>query len=476
MVKTVLGKLLWGLLLVMLVFVGFSTALAQDEGSAVTVSAENLPQAIADAKPGDAIEVTGGIFTGHLDIDKPVTLIGIDWPVIDGENYGTVVNLTAPGITMRGFIIRNSGQVLDQENSGIAIQAADITIENNRFENTLFGVYAKNGHNAVIRNNVITSKDLDLPRRGDPIRIWYSQDVLIEGNEITKGRDVVLWYSERVTVRDNEVSDGRYGLHFMYCDDATIEYNTLLDNSVGAFFMYSRRVTVQHNTIAGNRGPSGYGVGMKDMDDAIIRENIFLDNRVGVHLDTSPREVDSFGRYDGNVFAYNDIGVGMMPSVRRNEFSNNSFVDNEEQVAVGGGGQLKGNIWSVNGQGNYWSDYAGYDADDDGTGDLVYKSDRLFENLMQREPSLRLFLYSPATNAIDFSAKAFPIVRPQPKVEDEFPLMTPQIPTEAPQMPQATGETWFIFAVVFTAMALALVLLPRLTRKRYIFPQPETQA
>ena len=187
--------------------------------------------------------------------------------------------------------------------------------------------------------------------------------------------------------------------------------------------------------------------------------------------------MDSFGRYDGNVFAYNDIGVGMMPSVRRNEFFNNSFVDNEEQVAVGGGGQLKGNIWS--GQMARATTGATTPATTPTMTVLAISSisqTAFFENLMQREPSLRLFLYSPATNAIDFSAKAFPIVRPQPKVEDEFPLMTPQIPTEAPQMPQATGETWFIFAVVFTAMALALVLLPRLTRKRYIFPQPETQA
>lgn len=452
--------------------VGVRVAVAQD---VVSVSAESLPQAIANAQPGDTIEVDGGVLYGSLDIAKPVNLVGVNWPVIDGENEGTVVSMTAPGTSMSGFVIRNSGQVLDQENSGISIEAADITIENNRFENTLFGIYAKHGDNAIIRNNIITSKDLDLPRRGDPIRIWYSTDVLIEGNEVTKGRDVVLWYSERVTVRDNEISDGRYGLHFMYCDDATIEHNRLLDNSVGAFFMYSRRVNLTNNTIAGNRGPSGYGIGLKDMDDAIITENLFLDNRVGAHLDTSPREVDSIGRFDGNVFAYNDIGVGMMPSVRNNEFFNNSFVDNEEQVAVSGGGQLKGNSWSIDGVGNYWSDYAGYDADENGTGDLVYKSDRLFEDLMQREPNLRMFLYSPATNAIDFSAKAFPIVRPQPKVEDEFPLMAPVVPTGTPPMPQGGSQVWFIFAAIFVVVALALIFLPRLARKRYVFPEPKIQ-
>ena len=99
--------------------------------------------------------------------------------------------------------------------------------------------------------------------------------------------------------------NGRYGLHFMYCDDALITQNRLLDNSVGAFLMYSRRLHMINNTVAGNRGPSGYGIGLKDVDDALVADNLFLNNRTAVYLDGSPREVDSIGQFTGNVFAYN---------------------------------------------------------------------------------------------------------------------------------------------------------------------------
>ena len=435
----------------------------------IVVSAETLSTAIANASAGDTIRVNGGTFHGSLTIDKQLTIIGDNWPVLDGDNSGTVVTIEAADSVLRGFVIQNSGDSLDQENTGVAVEAANVLVEGNRFENTLFGIYLRHGHGSIIRDNQINSKALEVQRRGDPIRIWYSNDVLVENNEVTRGRDVVLWYSERLMIRNNQVHDGRYGLHFMYCDDAIVEHNSLTDNSVGAFMMYSRRVTLRHNTIAGNRGPSGYAIGLKDMDDIVIEDNLFLDNRIGAHLDTSPREVDSIGRFSRNVFAYNDIGIELQPSVRNNEFAANSFIDNEEQVALSGSGTPGRNAWTVNGQGNYWSDYVGYDADKNGQGDLDYKSERLFENLMAQEPGLRLFLYSPAVNAIDFAARAFPFVQPKPKLIDTVPSMQPTIPTDAPPLQQSSGSQWYGVTAGMLLLTIAVAMLPRLRQRGYEF-------
>jgi nitrous oxidase accessory protein len=95
----------------------------------------------------------------------------------------------------------------------------------------------------------------------------------------------------------------------MYCDDAIIEGNRLTYNSVGAYLMYGRRMTLRDNLIAFNRGPSGYGIGLKDMDDSVVTGNRFLDNRVGAFVDGSPRELNSTGIFRGNLFAYNDIAM-----------------------------------------------------------------------------------------------------------------------------------------------------------------------
>lgn len=463
-------RLFWFLCLAV-TLLSVSPLRAQEERQTIVVDAAGLPPAVAAAQDGDIIEVHGGVLRGRLNIDKALTLRGRDWPVIDGGNEGTVVHISGAGARLSGFLIKNSGSTLDQENSGVAVVAPRVVVEHNRFENTLFGIYLKEAHYSTVRGNRISSKDLAVQRRGDPIRLWYSSDVLVEDNVIDRGRDVVLWYSERLVLRNNTVNNGRYGLHFMYCDDAVIAGNRLTNNSVGTFLMYSRRVKMHNNTIAHNRGPSGYGVGLKDMDDTVIVDNLFLDNRVGAHLDTSPREIDSIGQFEGNVFAYNDIGVVLMPSVRRNMFSGNSFVDNEEQVAIAGGGTLHENSWTVDGEGNYWSDYAGYDADGDGSGDIAYQSERLFENIMQQEPLLRLFIYSPASNAIDFAARAFPLVQPKPKLTDERPAMAPRIP-DAPPLPQQGGQGWLLLGPALLLLALFLTSLPRLYRRRYRLRKP----
>ncbi len=192
-----------------------------------------------------------------------------------------------------------------------------------------------------------------MPRRGDLIRVWYSDDVTVEANTTVGGRDVVLWYSNHLTIRDNRVSGGRYGLHFMYCHDASVSGNLLRDNSVGAFLMYSERLRLRENWIATNRGVSGYGIGLKDMDDCHISGNVLAGNKVGIFLEHSR------GAFVDNLLADNDKGIVIFPSAMGNRFEANTFLDNGEQVVIEGFAKtMTTNTW----RGNFWSDYRGYDA------------------------------------------------------------------------------------------------------------------
>ncbi len=408
----------------------------------------DLSQAIAQAAPGDIIEVPAGNYDGPILIDKPLTLVGIGRPIIDSHGVGDIIQVRAPQVTVQGFLLKNSGHSLDRENAGISITQSGAVIRDNIIEDALFGVYLKNAPDSVVIGNVISGKKLDIPRRGDGIRLWQSQGTRIENNHVLNSRDVVIWFSDDVIIKNNHIEHGRYGLHFMYSDDNDIEENFIDGNSVGAFLMYSKRLTLRGNVFAHNRGPSGYGVGLKDMDGVEATDNRFIANRVGLYLDNSPGSVDVHQHFTRNVFAYNDIGVSFQPSVQRNIFLNNSFLENLEQVEVKGGGNFHGNFFSEDGVGNYWSDYGGYDLDGDGIGDLPYISASLFENMIDREPRLRLFLMSPAQQAIEFASKAFPIVKPEPKFRDDSPLMVISAPNVPPPPGPASGPMYGVAAGV----------------------------
>lgn len=399
-----------------------------------------IEDALAIAQEGDTIEVHGGTYAAPLTIDKSVTITGVGNPIIDGHGVGSLVYIRAAHVVFQGFILQNTGTAQHHEDSGIVIEAPHVTIANNQLQNVLYGIFFANAPYGVATGNTIYGWGEEAGLRGDGIRVWYSHHVQLIENEINHSRDTLIWYSDDLVIRDNHFEGNRYGLHFMYNDGAVIEGNTLQDNSVGAFLMYSKNTTLRENIFAYNRGSSGYGLALKDMDDVQAADNFFVGNREGLYLDNSPALIDVYNYFTGNVFAYNDIGVATLPSVQRNVFQDNSFLDNIQQVSMHGREVLSRNIWSQDGIGNYWSDYAGYDRNGDGYGEIPYHSDRLFEQLADNNPTLRLFTYSPAAQAIEFAASAFPVFRPQPKLVDETPRMALKLPAylEAKQPTVAT--------------------------------------
>ncbi len=420
----------------------------------------SLAEAIDLAEPGAEIVVRGGEYPGGLVIGKSLTLTGIDHPVIDGGNSGTLVFAKDVDLTMSGFTLRRTGSVHDKEDSAIVVEGGRATILDNTIEDALFGVYLKDAQGSTIRGNVIQGKDVDIAMRGDGIKVWFSDDVTIEGNQASSGRDVILWYSNRGIVRNNVLDHERYGLHLMFSNDALIEGNSMRANSIGLFIMYSKNIRVVGNSLSDNHGPSGGGIGLKDVDNITVEGNRFVNNQVGAQIDTSPTSNGIENYWRDNVFAFNQTAIGIMPSVQHNTLTGNSFVDNSEHVATLGRGQLHGITWSENGIGNYWSDYAGFDADGDGIGDIPYRAERLFESLMDDNPELKLFLFSPSAMAIDFAAKAFPGVRPETKLEDPSPLITPSVSPFLPAPEQLSGGSRLVvggFGLVSAAGAFALI-------------------
>jgi len=424
-------------------------------GSAAAVDGEarttaEIASLIDAAAEGDTVVVPPGEYHGHLIVRTPVVLVGNDAVVIDGDGKGTVVELGAAGIVLCGFTVRGSGESVNGEPAAIRAVSGPVVIEENRIEDALFGIDLRESPESVVRANHVVGKDLEPGRRGDGIRLWWSHDAVVEDNVVSRSRDMVFWYSEGLSIARNRVSGSRYGLHFMYSHHTTLAENVLVGNSVGVYLMYSNTITLVRNQMRENRGASGYGIGLKDCDDIEVIDNVLLANRVGIYVDNSPSSIDSQGLIETNLVAFNEIGILATPNTHDNVVVGNGFLENEEQVSVHGRGSLSANRFSREGAGNFWSDYTGFDRDGDGRGDLPHEPRSLFASLLGREPNLRFFLHSPAQEAIEFTARAFPDLRPEPKLVDPAPLTRP---------PKVSGPTPESGASGVSMAALSLGLL-----------------
>ncbi len=376
----------------------------------------SIGAALADARPGDTIRVAAGVYRERIVVEVPVVLIGEGRPTIDGGGEGTVVTLGAPAV-LSGFEIRGSGRLLDQEDAGVLVTADSCAIRDNRLSDVLFGIYLKESDGSRVVGNTVTGKDRPLGRRGDGIRLWASHDARVEGNVVRRTRDVVIYFSHGLEFRENLVTDGRYGLHYMYSSDNLFERNEFARNDVAAFIMYSADITLRDNVFARASGHSGFGVGLKDSDRIEMTGNLFVQNQVGLYFDNSPSLTDAQNRIEGNIVAFNDVGVSLLPSVRSNVFRANSFLGNVRDVSVSGGGTALANGW----RGNHWEDAAAWDDDGDGRLDTPHRIDRLSDDLFARHPDLRLFELSPAALALDALGRFFPLLEPQPIVVDSAP-------------------------------------------------------
>jgi nitrous oxidase accessory protein len=384
---------------------------------------KTIGQAMFLAKDGDRVIVYGGHYHGSIIMKQRVWL-----DVRDGADFmgheGSAVYIFAPGARVTGLTISHAGDSMDDEDAGIQIKdAPGAIVAGNTIRDVKFGIVVKGSKGALVAGNDITGRDEDISLIGDGIRVWYSDGARVLANTVRHTREIIVEQTERSEVRANAVVDGRQGLHLMKSPGAAVVGNFLSGNSTGIYVMYGADTHLENNLVANNRGPSGYGIGLKEADAARVVHNQLVSNRVGIYLENSPLQPDRWNEITGNLVAQNDLGVALTTSTHDNRISGNDFADNLQQVSASAEGTMAFNQWTVNGRGNHWTDYEGYDADGDGVGDLPHAPVRVFEGWMDRQPDLRWFWFTPAASAVEAAVRAFPLAAPDPILTDERPVI-----------------------------------------------------
>lgn len=375
----------------------------------------SISGAIAGASQGDTIVVHGGTYKeGNLRVGKPLHLIGVDAPVLDGELKTDILTINASDVTVRGFSFRNGGRSSINDLAGIRVEsAARVTIEENDLRNCNFAIYLARARDCTIRRNFIEGEPGREQSSGNGIHLWSCEGIHIAGNTVKGHRDgIYLEFSSKSAVEDNVVQKNiRYGLHFMTSHDSTYRRNRFSRNGAGVAVMYSRHVEMSDNVFEYSWGGSAYGLLLKDITDSQIRGNKFHHNSTAIYAQGATRITFERNQFEENGWALRILASGMDNTFRENNFTRNTF-------DVGTNGRLTNHKFTN----NYWDRYEGYDLNRDGIGDVPFRPVGLYSTLVEQVPASTLLIRSFLVHLMDRAEKAFPSIAPDDAM-DSAPSM-----------------------------------------------------
>ena len=389
---------------------------AQDIRVCASCEFSSIQKAVDAAQDGDTISILQGVYKENeiKIIGKSLHLVGKDFPVIDAQNKGAGLLITAEDFSVEGLNIINIGTSHTSDHAAILVSnSKNFSIKNNRLENIFFGILLEKSSNGEITGNRIRSHATSQAKSGNGIHIWNCKNLLVKNNKVKGVRDgIYLEFSEKCTISDNLCEANlRYGLHFMFADHNKYLDNTFDNNGAGVAVMYSKHIEMYRNLFRKNWGPASYGLLLKEINDAELKNNIFEDNTIAISADNTNRI-----NYVHNEFRGNGYAVRIRGACYKNVFSENNFISNSFDVAY------TGNINENKFEKNYWSDYTGYDLNKDGTGDVPYRPVKLFSYLVNQTPEAIILLRSMFIGLLDFSEKVSPVFTPA-ELTDERPQM-----------------------------------------------------
>lgn len=452
-------------------------------------STQELRDRLARTPLGGTLTVQPGVYSGALIIDRPVTLVGVGHPVIQGDGTGTVLTIRAAGTTVRDLMIEGSGPGPVDNPAGVSVEADHVIVKNLHIRDTYTGIWVEGAKDARITDNDIEGRKTvavsgetpalmddemaGMPMgaahgkaragRGDGVSLFNAIRPVVSGNTITGVRDgVYLSYGSGTRIECNSVTDSRYAIHGMYGRTVTVTGNLFAANQSGPVMMYGGPVTLEGNVIREQHSAAtGFGVLLLDVGGARLLRNVIVSNRVGLQIegpvgDPRPTTVEL------NTVALNQVGVGLYPTANAS-LSQNSLVENTVQVLGlgpdGGGGDSS---WSRGGVGNYWSDYRGFDRSGRGIGEIPHVEGAAAGKLLAGDPTLLALAISPAFTLLRTVEQR--TAGQHPVVVDRFPMVnsrSPSLPSEPTHAAVGTGLVGATSLVISS-----LVLLRSTTRSQ----------
>ena len=298
-------RLAGGLFFIFLTFSFFNVQAAEIK---VSPGHGKLQAAINLAKSGDVLILSAGSYSGSINIDRSLTLLGSKSSIIDGEGTGHVIVISAANVVVKGLSIQHSGNDLNTEDSAIFVtdKGDNALIKSNYFQDNLIGVYLKGPDSAIVDSNIIIGSQFHrVNDRGNGVYLWNTPGSIVSNNDIRYGRDgIFVNVSHHNVFKGNRLSNLRFAIHYMYTNNSEISNNISINNNVGFALMFSHHIVAKNNqsigdnerglffnftnysTIEGNSVSGGTEkcVFIYNANFNVINNNSFENCNIGIHF------------------------------------------------------------------------------------------------------------------------------------------------------------------------------------------------
>jgi nitrous oxidase accessory protein len=413
-IKSKAHTIFW-LSITMLAFATISCA------SATTIQAgDDVQAAIDKASIGDTIFVMPGQHN-PFDVDKAVTIEGVDWPVVQAAIQRPGITISADGAAISGFKIRGvtedstskfdyymqhpaqAALRLDLPSAGIVAEGNDISVKDVVFSGGQVGIFADGAANISIINATFdrcgqgaqlknclegwieNCRSRNCDKSG--IYIERSSNIWLGNCSVfdTTNSGILLKACRACRISNNTASGNREGIALWNCTFSEIRNNSVDHSYYGILVSESNNNTILDNAVAENSRSEivkGFGIGISLQENSsynIVARSIAKKSFTGLELTRGCK----YNVIYSNNATDNTHGIRVDKNYN-NLIYHNNFIRN----TISAYDNSTHNFWNAT-VGNFYSDYRGKDENGDGIGDQPYAIPKGFAKAVDARPLMK---------------------------------------------------------------------------------------